>query len=195
MSRSQSLDGYVNRRDENAAKKLERLRDLENRINASTIQIYNITVAFNDAVEDCEEEERNRLARLKRKQAFTKILGTGLAVGGKILAGGTGGPTDWQSVWEDRDSIAGQGNTLGTALNWLFASAEDFPKICTQAIRLQHDGDTEKERLKSLHQSYAVAVKEAELATGQEITGQKTPEPATDSDDKKEDDKEQKDET
>ena len=171
---SNILADYKNLRDESTTTALQRVQDLRDKVDGLGREIFYLTVATNNALAVCDNQESDRQARVKRKEALSKILGIGLSLGlelslptSGIAAVHSGAKTWtqlWSETWDNRDSIAGQGLQIGQALQWLFSSASDFPRSCTTAKELAMQADTKTDELKNTHKELAAAADEAEVA-------------------------------
>jgi hypothetical protein len=171
---SMLLSNYKNKRDAALTEALQRVQDFRDRADGLGREIYYLAVAANNAFVACNDRETDRLVRVKRKEAFAKILGTGLSLGlevalpssgaSAVLSGAKTWSSLWSETWNNRDTIAGQGMQIGQALVWLFSSPEDFPRTCTKAKELAMRADIKTDELKNVSQELATAADEVEVA-------------------------------
>jgi hypothetical protein len=155
---------------ENAA--LEKVLKFRDHVDGLGREIYFLTLALNNALAACNDAETERLVRLKRKEAITKIAGIGISLGLELSLPASGFPAVkagektwsqlWSETWNSRDAIAGQGAQITQALQWLFSSPNDYPKTCTKAKEIVSIADTKRSELKNVHMELAQAADEAE---------------------------------
>lgn len=155
---------------ENAA--LEKMQKFRDHVDGLGRELYFLTLTLNNALAACNDVETDRLIRLKRKEAITKIAGIGISLGLELSLPASGFPAVkagektwsqlWDETWNARDTIAGQGAQITQALQWLFSSPNDYPKSCTKAKEIVSTADTKRSELKNVHMELAQAADEAE---------------------------------
>jgi hypothetical protein len=168
------LANYKNQRNETESAALQRVQDFRDRADGLGREIHYLAVATNNALAACNDRETARQIRVKRKEAFTTIMGFGLSLGLELSLPSTGlsavrsGAKTWTQLWgetwNNRDTIAGQCTQIGQALQWLFSSPEDFPRSCTRAKELAMQADIKTDELKNVSKELAEAADEVEVA-------------------------------
>lgn len=140
---SNVLSSYQNGIADAVRTRRELARRLEDNARRIATAISTQTIAQNNAIIACEKAEARRVARVERKRIIGIILGAGTSLGVRLLGpeGGIAavraGEKTWKELfddtWNTREEILGDGVAIGTALNWLLSSPEDFPRSCTAA--------------------------------------------------------------
>lgn len=162
---SNLLENFTSSVQESQRTLREQGRRSEDKITQLGQLIANETINLNNGILACEERETGRKIRVERKRLVTILLGAGASLGVRVMHPETGieavnaGTQTWRGLfddtWAQRDDIISDGTAIGTALSWLLASSNDYPRSCTEAEQSESLIKTLTAELQAQHQIYA----------------------------------------
>ena len=169
------LEDFKNKRQEIERLAIEEALKERDKMDGIGIAVYYQTVAYNNALSECQLTEEDRATGVRKKRAIGTIVGQGVGLAASLYAGGAGqgagGSFSWaqgaQSAWSAGSQAGGSGfggslgSNLGASINDLFTHSADFARSCTTAKKLENEGAIMASQLKAAHELFAVTTCES----------------------------------
>jgi hypothetical protein len=172
------LEDYKNKRQETERLAIEEALKERDKMDGIGVAIYYQTVAYNNALTECQITEDERATGVQKKRAIGTIVGQGIGMAANLYAGGAGQGADggfsWaqgaKSAWSSGSQAGaggfggGLGSNLAASINDLFTHSGDFARSCANAEKLKNEGAILARQLKAAHELFAAKMDQAEIA-------------------------------